>query len=76
MYPLGASQPWGMMDLAGNVWEWTGSWSDEGKTNRVVRGGSWGDLADLARVAIRLRRNPYGSLYAIGVRLASPVLSS
>jgi formylglycine-generating enzyme required for sulfatase activity len=76
MYPLGASQPWGMMDLAGNVWEWTGSWSDEGKTNRVVRGGSWYLSGGSARVALRGWFDPSYSYFAIGVRLASPVLSS
>jgi formylglycine-generating enzyme required for sulfatase activity len=76
MYPLGASQPWGVMDLAGNVWEWTNSWYDEEKTARVVRGGSWGNYGVNARVAIRDRGNPNASNYNVGVRLASPVLSS
>jgi formylglycine-generating enzyme required for sulfatase activity len=28
-------------DMSGNVWEWTGSWYDEDKKYRIVRGGSW-----------------------------------
>jgi formylglycine-generating enzyme required for sulfatase activity len=76
MYPLGASHPLGLMDLAGNVWEWTNSWHDEGKTLRVVRGGSWFDFVVNARVAIRNRLGPDLSYLYIGVRLASPVLSS
>jgi formylglycine-generating enzyme required for sulfatase activity len=76
MYPLGASQPWGLMDLAGNVWEWTGSWYDEGKTGIVVRGGSWLINEDFARVALRDGYHPHYSNHYLGVRLASPVLSS
>jgi serine/threonine protein kinase/formylglycine-generating enzyme required for sulfatase activity len=28
-------------DMAGNIWQWTDSWYDNGKTQRVLRGGSW-----------------------------------
>lgn len=39
-YPEGAS--WvGALNMAGNVWEWTSSWYDEGQDSRVSRGGSW-----------------------------------
>ena len=73
MYPLGASQPFGLMDLAGNVWEWTGSWYDEAKRGRVLRGGSWYNVRDLARCAFRGRSYPYYSLGRVGFRLVSPV---
>ena len=73
MYPQGCSYPFKLMDLAGNVWEWTNSWYDEDKDGRVVRGGSWNSSAECSRVPVRRRGIPDGSYVNIGFRLVSPV---
>jgi serine/threonine-protein kinase len=64
-YPSGLS-PYGALDMAGNVWEWTGSLYEEypydaedGREDmnasgaRVLRGGSWRDIVRLVRSANR-----------------------
>jgi len=84
-YPQGAS-PYGLLDMAGNVWEWTRSVvksypydPDDGRENleaegaRVLRGGSWYNYRDLARCVVRDWSPPDGSSGSFGFRLVSPV---
>ena len=59
LYPQGRS-PYGVMDLAGNVWEWCLNKYDEpedtsigGKYPRVLRGGSWSFNQVYARATVR-----------------------
>ena len=73
MYPVGASQPFGLMDVAGNVWEWTASWSGADKRRRVLRGGSWTSVRDGARCAGRGGDVPVSSSYSVGFRCVSPI---
>jgi len=70
MYPLGGSRPFGLMDLAGNVWEWTAT---EEVGGRVLRGGSWYFNQDYAHCVVRYRNPPYDSLFTAGFRVVSPV---
>ena len=51
-YPKGASF-YGLMDMAGNVWEWTASLYKEEEQWRTLRGGSLFDDADALRAAFR-----------------------
>ena len=60
--------PFGLHDTAGNVWEWTEN--RYGGSGRVVRGGSWLNLADYVRSAYRFRGGPDGANDDLGFRLA------
>jgi formylglycine-generating enzyme required for sulfatase activity len=83
-YPEGASY-YGVLDLAGNVWEWLADWYDadyynnsaendpqgpESGTEKVVRGGSWAHGAELIRSANRSQENPNSKRNILGFRLA------
>jgi len=57
MYPLGRAQN-GLWDLAGNVWEWQANFYDTGHDVMGLRGGSWLNILDLARVSARNPNHP------------------
>jgi formylglycine-generating enzyme required for sulfatase activity len=67
--------PEGVVDMAGNVWEWCENWYDEGRDTRVVRGGAFYVSSEVLRSANRVRNDPVNRNYFRGFRVVRVVES-
>ena len=79
-----AANPWGFFDMHGNVWEWTADWyqaayptgnpvvdptGPASGSDKVRRGGSWGNDWTLLRSAKRSYSTPSYRIGSIGFRV-------
>ncbi|HQH51807.1 MAG TPA: SUMF1/EgtB/PvdO family nonheme iron enzyme [Candidatus Hydrogenedentes bacterium] len=77
--------PWGLLDMHGNVAEWTRTsfaaypYAEDARNDpisrddKVVRGGSWLDRPYRATASFRLRYKPYQKVFNVGFRVLMSV---
>lgn len=71
-YTAGRS-PFGLLDMAGNVWEWTSSPFPGHPEWRTLKGGGWGNDPYCLRAAYRHGNRPITALDMVGFRCVADV---
>ncbi|MCH8021447.1 SUMF1/EgtB/PvdO family nonheme iron enzyme [candidate division KSB1 bacterium] len=67
-YPEGAT-PEGLMDMAGNVWEWMANLYKKDSQMRALRGGSWNLIPERLQCFARFRNDLGNGDYIFGFRV-------
>lgn len=67
---LDGASPYGVMDMAGNIWEWQANFFDKDLLSLSLRGGSWKNDGYTARVTSRESMQPAFRFSDIGFRVA------
>ncbi|MHC4473055.1 MAG: formylglycine-generating enzyme family protein [Planctomycetota bacterium] len=71
-YPEGAS-PFGVVDLAGNAWEWTSTWYDLEGDLKVLKGGCHALTKEYAKASYRHFNDPRFANSTTGFRTVEPL---
>ena len=70
-HPVGMKKPnpWGIYDMHGNVYEWVQDRADDSTSDRIMKGGSWGNTAKSSHSARRTINSPTSRSRGLGFRL-------
>jgi len=65
-----ATSVYGLVDAAGGAWEWTDSWSDSQRRERVMKGGAWNSILGNLACPVRVSFAPGMRQATFGFRCA------